>query len=34
MQLNLADQLPADTHYYLIHPLCLTLPRPLTDSPE
>ncbi len=31
---NLADQLPADVYYQLIHSLCLTLPAPLTDSPE
>ncbi len=31
---NLADLLPADTYYQLVHSLCLTLPRPLTDSPE
>ncbi len=31
---NLADQLPADVYYQLIHSLCPTLPAPLTDSPE
>ncbi len=31
---NLADQLPAEVYYQLIHSLCLTLPPPLTDSPE
>ncbi len=31
---NLADQLPADVYHYLIHTLCLSLPPPLTDSPE
>ncbi len=31
---NFADQLPASTYYQLIHTLCLTLPRRLTDSPE
>ncbi len=31
---NLADQLPADTYYQLVHTLLLTLPAPLTDSPE
>src|SRR5271169_2188302 len=27
-------QLPADTHYQLVHTLSLTLPPPLTDCPE
>ncbi len=31
---NLADQLPPGTYYHLIHTLFLTLPSPLTDSPE
>ena len=31
---NLADQLPAQVYYHLIHTLCLSLPPPLTDSPE
>ncbi len=31
---NLADQLPAEVYYQLIHSLCPTLPPPLTDSPE
>ncbi len=31
---NLADQLPAAVYYQLIHSLCLTLPPPVTDSPE
>src|SRR5271163_2842320 len=31
---NPAVQLPADTYYYLIHSLCLTLPSPPTHSPE
>ncbi len=31
---NLADQLPAEVYYQLVHSLCLTLPPPLTDSPE
>ncbi len=31
---NLADQLPADVYYQLVHSLCPTLPPPVTDSPE
>ncbi len=31
---NLADQLPAQVYYHLIHTLCNSLPSPLTDSPE
>ncbi len=31
---NFADQLQADVYYQLIHMLLLTLPPPLTDSPE
>ncbi len=31
---NLADQLPADVYYQLVHSLCPTLPPPLTHSPE
>src|SRR5438477_4464562 len=29
-----ACQLPADAYYHLIRTLCLTLPPPLTDSPD
>ena len=31
---HLHDQLPADAYYHLVRTLCLTLPPPLTDSPD
>ena len=31
---DLSCRLPADTYYQLIRTLCLTLPPPLTDSPD
>ena len=31
---HLHNQLPADAYYQLIRTLCLTLPPPLTDSPD
>src|SRR5690348_11270894 len=31
---DLHDQLPADAYYHLVRTLCLTLPPPLTDSPD
>src|SRR5260370_41714203 len=31
---GVAFQLPADAYYHLIRTLCLTLPPPLTDSPD
>ena len=31
---HLHDQLPADAYYHLIRTLCLTLPPPLSDSPD
>src|SRR5260370_40306663 len=31
---GVAYQLPADAYYHLVRTLCLTLPPPLTDSPD